>query len=356
LLNLIRNNVLPQFGFSETESVLHSLGHGHINYTFLVTHQSRKIVLQRINTQVFADPQAMIQNAVNISQHLLMKRQQQQYSLQVVSPIATISGALFVDLGEQGFWRAMDYLPHSETIEVVETPEQAMKAAQAFGHFAAALSDINAKNIIDVIPNFLNLPQRIAQLHHAMINDVQGRLRHCQKWVDLCLTQTNLLAQLSQYETELPIRICHNDTKINNMLFDKRDESSLAIIDLDTCMQGYLMYDFGDMVRAFCSPEPEDSTHLDNVYARPEIIIAAAQAYIRSLAGIITPLEKRSLWLGIKVMALMLGVRFLTDYLNGDVYFATSHDTHNVERAINQLTIYQSLLMQEEQLSSLFNA
>jgi hypothetical protein len=354
LVNFIRDNVLPQFGFSATESVLHSLGCGHINDTFLVTHQSQKMVLQRINTQVFIDPKAIIQNAAQISQHLLMKRQQQLYSLQVVSPIAITSGALFVDFGEQGFWRAIDYLPYSETIQIVDTPGQASKAAHAFGHFSAALSDLTASDIIDVIPNFLNLPLRITQLTHAMINDVQGRLIHCKKWVDLCLTQTNLLAELAQYEKELPIRICHNDTKINNMLFDKRDGSSLAIIDLDTCMKGYLMYDFGDMVRAFCSPEPEDSTHLANVYARPEIIIAAAQAYIESLTGIITPLEKCSLWLGIKVMALMLGVRFLTDYLNGDVYFGTSHETHNAERAINQLTIYQSLLIQEEHLKSLF--
>lgn len=347
---------MPQFGFSHEFSTVNPLGNGHINHTFLVSDKSKSMVLQRINTKIFTDPILVMHNAVNISQHLRFKRQQQQYPLQVVCPITTISGALYLDLAENGFWRAIDYLPYSDTIEVVDTPEQAMLAAEAFGHFGAALSDLSSNNIADVIPNFLNLPQRMDQLHDAMVNDVQNRLVHCKKWLDLCLNQTELFAILVQYEANLPVRICHNDTKINNMLFDKRDNSSLAIIDLDTCMKGYLMYDFGDMVRAFCSPEPEDSTDLANVYARPEIIIAAAKAYIGSLDGIITPLEKRSLWLGTKVMPLMLGIRFLTDYLKGDIYFAINYPTHNLDRCINQLTIYQSLLQQEAQLMPLFNS
>ena len=347
---------MPQFGYSHEFSRVTPLGNGHINHTFLVSDKSKSMVLQRINTQVFTDPILVMQNAVNISQHLHLKRQQQQYPLQVVCPIATISGALYLDLAENGFWRAIDYLPYSETIEVVKGPQQAMLAAKAFGHFGAALSDLPATHIADVIPNFLNLSQRMAQLHDAMINAIQSRLVHCQKWLDLCFSQTELLATLVQYETNLPVRICHNDTKINNMLFDKRDGSSLAIIDLDTSMKGYLMYDFGDMVRGFCSPEPEDSIDLNNVYARPEFIIAAAKAYIEPLIGIITPLEKRSLWLGTKVMPLMLGIRFLTDYLNGDIYFGINYPTHNLDRCINQLTIYQSLLQQETQLKPLFDS
>ncbi|WP_137223544.1 phosphotransferase enzyme family protein [Shewanella sp. MEBiC00475] len=356
MINFIRENVLPQFGFSHNFSTVSSLGNGHINQTFLVSDKSKSLVLQRINTQIFTEPKVVIQNAATISQHLLTKRQQQHYPLQVVSPIATVAGELYLDLAEHGFWRAIDYLPHCDTIEVVNTPEQAMLAAEAFGRFAAALSDLSSNDVIDVIPNFLNLPQRMAQLHDAKAADAHNRLIHCKKWVDLCLAQTELLATLVQYETDLPMRICHNDTKINNMLFDKRDGTSLAIIDLDTCMKGYLMYDFGDMVRAFCSPEAEDSTNLANVHARSEIIFAAANAYIQSLKNIITPLEKRSLWLGTKVMPLMLGVRFLTDYVNGDIYFGIKHPNHNLDRGINQLTIYQSLLQQENQLMPLFDS
>jgi hypothetical protein len=265
-----------------------------------------------------------------------------------------VNGKFAVDLGEHGFWRAISYLANSHTIEVVSDSAQAQMAASAFGHFAAALSTLNPDCIENVIDNFLNLPFRIEQLKQAVKDNKSNRLHDCQQWVDLILKQTSLFDELNKMESQLPLRVCHNDTKINNMLFDKRDMKSMAVIDLDTCMKGYLMYDFGDMVRGFCSPEEEDSTSLDKVIARPAIIAAASKSYINELADIISPIEKRSLWLGIKVMALMLGSRFLTDHINGDVYFAINRPNHNLDRAANQLTIYQSLIAQESQLISLF--
>lgn len=355
MIELIRQVVLPQFGIETANTSISRLGNGHINHTFLVVGPTRKIVLQKINTSVFSLPDAVVNNAAKISQHLLSKRQSHKYLLQVVSPVMTKSGELGLDLGQQGFWRGIDYIDYSHTIEVVTHAQQAEVAAHAFGHFAAALSDMPTDSIVDVIPNFLNLPQRITQLTQAVAGDTHNRLSTCQTWADFVLSQKDILLMLADFEATLPKRICHNDTKINNMLFDKRDMSSMAIIDLDTCMSGYLMYDFGDMVRAFCSPEPEDSIALNHVYARPEIIISAANAYVKALNTIITPLEKQSLWLGIKVMALMLGTRFLTDYLNGDVYFTIEHPQHNLDRAINQLTIFQSLIKQEPQLMPLFS-
>ncbi|GGP93288.1 aminoglycoside phosphotransferase family protein [Shewanella ulleungensis] len=355
MIEFIRQVVLPQFGIDSVNATISRLGNGHINHTFFVTDSAKKIVLQRINTSVFTLPEVVVNNAAKISRHLSSKRQHNQYALQVVSPVMTDSGDLGLNLGTQGFWRAIDYIEYSHTIEVVTQVHQAEVAAHAFGHFASALSDMPSDSIVDVIPNFLNLPQRIHQLTQAAAGDTHSRLSTCQKWVDFVLSQTDILLLLADFEAKLPRRICHNDTKINNMLFDKRDMSSMAIIDLDTCMSGYLMYDFGDMVRAFCSPEPEDSTALNHVYARPEIIISATNAYVKALSTIITPLEKQSLWLGIKVMALMLGTRFLSDYLSGDVYFTIEHPQHNLDRALNQLTIYQSLVKQEPQLISLFN-
>ncbi|GGB44494.1 phosphotransferase enzyme family protein [Shewanella inventionis] len=355
MIAFIRQVVVPQFGFYSADTTITPLGNGHINHTFLVANPTKKVVLQKLNTAIFTMPDAVVNNSANISHHLLSKRKEKHYAMQVISPVLTESGLLGLDLGEQGFWRAIDYLEYSHTIDVVTIAQQAEVAAYAFGHFASALSDMHTDSVVDVIPNFLNLPQRLAQLRQSVDSDLCGRLATCQPWAEYALSQTEVLAQLADFETKLPKRICHNDTKINNMLFDKRDMSSMAIIDLDTCMSGYLMYDFGDMVRAFCSPEPEDSTLLNHVYARPEIITIATKAYLEALNGIITPLEKQSLWLGIKVMSLMLGARFLTDYLTGDVYFATEHSQHNLDRAINQLTIYQSLVKQQAQLITLFN-
>lgn len=352
--DFIRQQVLPHYGIGLDKVTISALGNGHINQTYLVRWPAGEFVLQKINTEVFTQPQELIQNALYISEHLQQQQDAHRYTLQVVKPVNTQDNRYGVDLKSLGFWRAITYLPNSHTIEVVNNTEQAKMAAGAFGHFAAALSSLSPNCIKDVISDFLNLPFRLSQLKQAVADDKCQRVAGCQQWVDLVFSQTTLFEELKRIESLLPLRVCHNDTKINNMLFDKRDMSSMAIIDLDTCMKGYLMYDFGDMVRAFCSPEEEDSTALEKVIARPEIIAAASESYIHALEGIITPIEKRSLWLGIKVMALMLGSRFLADHINGDVYFTIHKPHHNLDRAANQLTIFKSLLAQESQLKPLF--
>lgn len=352
MIDFIRQNVLSHFGEQMEDAKVSPLGNGHINHTFLVRWPAGELVLQKINTQVFTTPDALVNNSAKISCHLADKSQNKQYQLQVVSPVLTQDGALSIDLGEGGFWRAINYLPHSLSIDVVGTVSHAEIAAQAFGHFSGSLSDLDAELLEDVIPHFHHLPGRIELLSKAVLQDSKVRLAKCQQWVDFVMAQTELLQELADIEAELPRRICHNDTKINNMLFDSRDMSSLAIIDLDTCMKGYLMYDFGDMVRTFCSPEEEDSTALDKVMIRESIFAAICKGYLGELALILSDLERRSLWLGAKVMCLMIGVRFLTDYLNGDVYFQIHHEGHNLERATNQFTLYQSLLSQQDTLSA----
>lgn len=354
MINLVKQSVLPHFGIEASEAKISALGNGHINDTLLVRWPSGELVLQRINTQVFKKPRALVRNAEKISHHLCAKALQQQYGLKVVSPCLTQEGDLAIDLGEQGFWRAISYLSHSHSIEVVKSVQDAEIAARAFGHFACALSDFDANQLEDVISQFHHLPGRMQLLSAAAEADAHQRLDECRYWVDYALSQQDLLAELSELSPQLPLRICHNDTKINNMLFDKRDMSSMAIIDLDTCMKGHLMYDFGDMVRTFCSPEEEDSTALDKVSVRPDIFSAICRGYLSELGDVLTEVEKRSLWLGARVICLMIGVRFLTDHLSGDVYFSIHRPGHNLDRAANQFTLYQSLLDQKEVLKACF--
>ncbi|MGI2259718.1 aminoglycoside phosphotransferase family protein [Shewanella sp. GXUN23E] len=347
---LVWQQVLPHFGVSRGNAKVMPLGNGHINDTFLVRSETCDFVLQRLNTLVFPTPWELVGNAERISRHLGAKRISGEYLLQVVSPHACCNESLGVDLGEDGFWRAIGYLAHSTSIEVVESPLQAQLAAHAFGHFARSLSDLDANLIHDVIPKFHFLPGRIETLRQAASQDSLGRLAQCSEWVDFALGQTGLFDELRELEPKLPLRICHNDTKINNMLFDKRDMSAMAIIDLDTCMKGHLMYDFGDMVRTFCSPEAEDSIALDKVVARPEIFGALATGYTQAMGEVLTDAERQSLWLGARIMPLMIGVRFLTDHLQGDTYFHIHRENHNLERAANQFTLYQSLLDQQATL------
>ncbi|MGS0679957.1 phosphotransferase enzyme family protein [Shewanella sp. 125m-7] len=355
MIDFIRQNILSHFGIDAASAKVSPLGNGHINHTFLVRGDDNEFVLQKINIEVFKTPSALVSNADKISQHLKIKAAAGEYQLQVVSPELTASDELFVDLGEQGFWRAINYLPFSHSIDVVGSAADAEIAAKAFGHFSAALTELDAEQLEDVIPNFHHLPGRIELLKQAIANDSQGRVSECQTWIDFVMSQQVLLQELAQVEATLPRRICHNDTKINNMLFDKRDMTSLAIIDLDTCMKGYLMYDFGDMVRTFCSPEEEDSTALDKVQVRESIFGAICSGYLSELGDVLSDGERKSLWLGARVMCLMIGVRFLTDHLNGDVYFQIHHAGHNLERAANQFTLYQSLVKQKDTLSAYLN-
>ena len=355
MIDFVRQLVLPHFGVPALDASVSPLGNGHINETFLVRWSSGELVLQKINTDVFKTPNALVENAHKIAAHLTQKCESNEYQLKVVGPLRTQDEALAVDLKEHGFWRAINYLPYSHSIEVVTNEEEAFAAAKAFGHFSSALSDLDATVLEDVIPQFHHLPGRIAQLELAVSKDTHKRLDTCSDWVDMVFAQQLLLQELAEISPSLPLRTCHNDTKINNMLYDKRDMSSLAIIDLDTCMKGHLMYDFGDMVRTFTSPEEEDSKALDKVHVRESIFAAICRGYLSELGSVLSEDEKRSLWLGARVICLMIGVRFLTDHLNGDVYFHIHHENHNLERAANQFTLYQSLLAQEQALTQYFN-
>ncbi|MEI6859614.1 MAG: aminoglycoside phosphotransferase family protein [Shewanella sp.] len=352
MIDFIRLSVLPYFGIQTQNVKVSPLGNGHINDTFLVCWNDTEFVLQRINTQVFKTPYALVKNAQIIAEFLQKKRDKNTYSLKIVKPLRTEKGLLAIDLGEQGFWRAINYLPYSHSIDVVSCEAEAFSAAKAFGHFTSALSDLDATELEDVIPQFHHLYGRIEQLKAAVKSDQFNRLKTCHDWVRWVFSQQNILQELTDILPVLPLRVCHNDTKINNMLYDKRDMSSLAIIDLDTCMKGHLMYDFGDMVRTFTSPEEEDSTALDNVYIRESIFAAICRGYLSELDTVLTQDEKASLWLGTRVICLMIGVRFLTDHLSGDVYFNIHHENHNLERAANQFTLYKSLLKQQKRLKS----
>lgn len=363
-LELIYTRVLPHFAhilmpsgekITSDNTKVSSLGQGLINRTYLISTAQRQLVLQCLNTHVFPSPWDLVNNSEVISAFLETQAQQGRYSLAVIKPLRLMTGELALDLAAQGFWRGLSFIDDSMTLLQVDNVTQAAQVGATFGHFSANLSAIKPSAIIDVIKDFHNLPKRLGQLAQAVEADSVKRLSQCQSWVDLALSQSILLDELAQVEAKLPRRICHNDTKINNMLFSVREGKPLAVIDLDTCMASYLMYDFGDMVRAFCSPVAEDAIEFEQVRARPELIIAAAKGYIAALEGILTQDEQASLWLGVKAITLMLAVRFLTDYLQGDSYFTVTRAEHNLQRARNQFSLYLSLQAQDDAMTAEFS-
>ncbi len=347
------NQVLANYHCSIDNSTVSPLGNGLINSTYLVRNINANFVLQRVNKNVFKQPKQVIDNAELINTHLLKKQQEKQYALTPIWQVSTINEQPMV-IDEHGeYWRAIQYIPNCFTVEEVATPEQATQVATAFAQFTSALSDFPATSLAEIIPDFHNLASRIAHLKSAIKADSQGRLASCQVQVNYCLAQQSFIDEVTQLIHELPIQVTHNDTKINNLLFSTKTDKPLAVIDLDTCMPGYLMHDFGDMVRTCCSNLPEDGTELENMTVRFDIYNALAQGYIEAFGDKMSELEQQSLITGAQLLPFMIGVRFLTDYLDGDNYFHTNYKNHNLDRAKNQLNLFRLLNKNKDKLKEM---
>jgi hypothetical protein len=342
------------FGMEDPILSFKPIGSGHINTTMLLKSTQQVLVVQKLNTVVFPKPQQLVDNARLIEKHLSNKQQLGEFNLVILHHVPTVKQEYLVQ-AEEGTWRALELIDDSYSEDVVNTSAQAYTAANAFGQFAAALADFDASKLHAVIPDFHNLAMRFASFKQLVSHNPQQRLASCQAEVDFCLTQLSLVDELSALTGEIPVRACHNDTKINNMLFCSHSSAAKAVIDLDTCMPGYWLNDFGDMVRTFCCAEQEDSTALDKVRVREDIFAAIVKGYVEPLKHILTAAEKQSFWLGAKVMPFMIGLRFLTDYLDGDNYFTTKYDTHNLDRARNQFALYRDIVSKKQVLQALLN-
>jgi hypothetical protein len=346
---LVFEQLALQFGLDKFSN-LQTLGEGHIHETYLVKN-NKTVVLQKVNTGVFPNQKSLMNNFKCTQNHLADKQKQKHYPYEVLSLLPTINGQLFWEDESLGVWRAFEFVPETISLQTVATPEQAFQVAQAFGAFNKALLDSDLSQFDEVITDFHNVHVRFEQLQEAIGQASDERLvaavealRLVEEYHAVVIAFDVLVAR------GLPMRVTHNDTKINNVLLNQGDGLARCVIDLDTVMPGYLMYDFGDMVRTVASPEPEDSMKYDRVQARPEILAALVAGYMDSLGDAITPIEVESLVLGAKLLPYMIGLRFLADYLRGDTYFKTAYPEHNLVRALNQFTLLTSLDAQETQL------
>ena len=324
------------YGLSDTATIS-PLGNGHINRTALVSDGKRRMVAQQVNTAVFTRPRDLLYNARMIEEHLFGK----EGALRVVRHVPDSQGRFLH--GPQEDVRVLEYIPATTTVEVLKEPGQAYTAAQGFARFSRQLSDFDASKLVAVLPDFHSPDFRWRQFLDALERDAAGRAGECAGEVAFAMGVEPLMRDWQELMNKLPVRVCHNDCKINNLLFHKESGAVAAIIDLDTCMPGPVLTDFGDLVRTCCSPEAEDSTRLENVVARPEVFRALTEGYMDGWRGEITRAEIDSLVQGGMMMCFIIGLRFLTDFLDGDRYFAIAHPGHNLERARNQLRLFDSL-------------
>jgi aminoglycoside phosphotransferase (APT) family kinase protein len=335
---------------------------GHIHDTYLVTYvdggQRACYIHQRINQHVFRDPPRLMDNIERVIHHLRAKLENQQHpdiSRRVPALVRARDGCSYCMDGAGAYWRTWLHIERARSHALIRSPELARRAAAAFGRFARLLADLPGPRLHETITYFHDTPKRYEQLRQAIDADVCGRATGAQEEIAFASDRMALAHTLVDLQAQGVLRehIAHNDTKIDNVLFDVASDEVLCVIDLDTVMPGLLLHDFGDLVRTAGNASSEDECRLERVYLRLPVFEALVQGYLEEAASLFTEQELSLLVVAGKLVSLETGVRFLTDYLEGDTYFKSAHAQHNLQRARNQFTLVGSIEQQESAMQTI---
>ena len=340
--------IFEQFEHDSEFDSFKELASGHINDTYLIKTTAKPYyVLQRINHGVFPDVPGLIENKVAISQHIKEKLQHlspKKQKRRILKFFKTKTGASYFRGDEGNYWNLMQFIDKSVTHMTVPNEDVAYEGGRLLGQFLTLTNDFDASTLTEVIPNFHDMPFRYSQFEEALKSASKERVEKAKPYIELVENsreEMHILQKLKE-SGEIKLRVTHNDTKISNVLFNKK-EKGLCLIDLDTVMPGIVHYDFGDAIRTSCNTAEEDETNLDLVEFNLDYYNAYTKGFLKKMGKSLTPLELKYLPLGAKTMIFIIGLRFLTDYLNGDIYFKTKYDDHNLNRAKNQFKLLQSL-------------
>ena len=324
-------------------------GEGHINDTFVVwrADHSKRFILQRINTDTFTDPVGLMENVCGVTRHLRKKilAAGGDPARETLNVIPTLSGAACHLDAEGGAWRAYDFVEDTICLQQVGSEADFRTVAETLGKFQNQLADYPASTLHETIARFHDTPNRYANFEKALAADALGRAKDIAPEVAFiharekdCHTLLDLLAA-----GEIPLRVTHNDTKINNVLIDAATGKGICVIDLDTVMPGLSAYDFGDSIRTGANDCAEDESDQSKVHFDLHLYEVFAKGYLSTAGASMSPAEKKSLAWGAKLMTLECGIRFLTDYLEGDHYFHTARPDHNLDRARTQFTLVRQM-------------
>ena len=315
---------------------------GHINRTYKLTFAQPDgthidYILQRISTQAFHHPDQVMENVLLVTEHIrdAMLAQGQDPENRVLRVIPTRKDEPFLLDAEGGFWRVYNCVAHAHSVDRVESPEQFRVVGRAFGEFQNMLSDFPIERLHDTIPNFHNTIKRIETFEASVAKDAAHRCASARPEIDFVLERKARMGRIVELIDEgvIPLRVTHNDTKCNNVMVDDVTGEALCVVDLDTVMAGSSLYDFGDAIRFGASTAVEDEPDLDKVRLDMDLFAAFADGFISRTAGGLTLAELENLPLGALVICYEIGLRFLADYLDGDVYFRIEYPEHNLVRA-----------------------
>ena len=318
-------------------------GNGHINETYLlVTNRAHLYILQKLNGSVFPDLQGVMRNIIAVTAHLRKKEPDPNRVLRLV-PTAAGEPYLVTESGE--YWRVYEFITGGVCLEQALSPEDFRQSAIAFGRFQNQLADFPADTLVETIPRFHDTPNRYRQLREAVERDPLGRAQSAAREIRGYLSREREASALMEMlnRGELPLRVTQNDTKLNNVMLRDTDHTPLCVMDLDTVMPGLAAMDFGDAIRFGASTAEEDEQDLGKVSLSLELYRAFADGFLAACGERLTPREIETLPLGAKTLTLECGSRFLTDYLNGDVYFHTDYPEHNLIRCRTQLKLAEDM-------------
>lgn len=334
-------------------------GQGHINDTFCVHTQSEMncctcFILQRISAAAFANPRQLMDNIIAVTEHLGRKVEQAggDRSREALQVLRTRDGDSYYTDSEGGAWRVFPFVRDTRCFQQAVTAELFEQSARAFGKFQYMLSDFPADTLTETIPHFHDTPARLEKLKTAVLADKMGRAEQCRAEISFAMARQADCDVLMQAHRDgsLPLRVTHNDTKLNNVLMDAKTCEAICVIDLDTTMPGFSVNDFGDSIRFGANHSAEDEKDLSRVNFDLELYRVYVRGFLEGARGSLTRQELQYLRWGAKVMTLECGIRFLTDYLEGDVYFHTGYPGQNLDRCRTQFKLVQDMEAQFAQM------
>ena len=335
-------------GFEVSNYSITPFGNGLINTTWLVETPAEKFILQKINKNIFKSPEDIAFNIRLVSDYLLHHCPGYLFT----TPLKNKENNDLVKTDE-GYFRLFSFVKNSHTIDVVQTPQQAFEAAKQFGRFTKVLSGLNPSQLKFTLPDFHNILLRYRQFENALQNGNRERIDQSGEIIEFINEQKNIVQTFDEIKshTDFKIRVTHHDTKISNVLFDENNKG-LCVIDLDTVMPGYFISDVGDMMRTYLSAAGEEEKDFSKIEIRKDFYKALVNGYLSEMGDELSVTERKYFLYAGKFMIYMQALRFITDYINNDIYYGAKYEEHNFVRAGNQVMLLKKLLEKEDELIS----
>lgn len=361
-MDSVLHEVVSKFNFDGRFISAEPIKRGNINDTYIINFKSNsggvnKYILQRVNHNVFKEPHNLMKNVISITKHIRGKVIEQGGNpyRETLNFIPLTDGSFLYNCINGNFWRAYSYIDDVRTYQVVEKPIHLYNAGIAFGRFQRYLSDFPAEELYETIPDFHNTPKRYEALLTALNKDAFNRTKAVKTEITFVEERAKSLSQLVDHieKGSIPLRVTHNDTKFNNVLIDNKTDEGICVIDLDTVMPGSSLYDFGDSIRSGANTTDEEELDLSKVSLNIELFDQFTRGFLEFTHDFLTPIEIRYLPFSSILISLELGMRFLTDYINGDTYFKTEHENQNLHRAQVQFKLVADMETKYDQMGNI---